>query len=226
MSLTIWMVRHGETASNADGMFQGHIDTPLNARGEAQARAVGEFLRGVVFDAVYASDLQRAARTAELIVHGRQPVILDPDLREMHYGVLQGVHYRDAELTLRSHGMADDWASGAFHRRGLAPPGGESIRTLRSRSRRFQSMLGHAHGEGDQSVLVVAHGGKLAMLLTVLLGLPGQARHLFRLANCGLTRVSRFDDRATLDFHNLVVWDERWPIMSPGTRGPLHPRGE
>lgn len=226
MTLTIWLVRHGETTSNADGMFQGHIDTPLNERGETQARAVGNELRDVTFDAVYASDLTRAARTADLICDGRYQVTLDPDLRELNYGVLQGIPYKDAVSTLRSHGMADAWVSGEFHRRGMALPNGESQRQFRARSRRFIHMLDRRHSDGDQSVLVVAHGGKLATLLTMLLGLPAQARHSFRMANCGVTRVSKFDDHAILDFHNLVLWDSTWSLTTPATRGPLHSRGE
>jgi broad specificity phosphatase PhoE len=226
MAQVIWLVRHGETTSNADGMFQGHIDSTLNERGELQAESVGEYLRDVPFDAVYASDLQRAARTAEIIVRGRHNVVLDPDLRELNYGVLQGVRYRDAVSTLRTHGMADAWMNGEFHRRGMALPGGESQRKFRARSRRFVEMLDRAHDGGIESVLVVAHGGKLATLLTVLLGLPAHARHSFRMANCGISRVSRFDDHTTLDFHNLVSWDDRWPLKTPAIRGPLHSRGE
>ena len=100
MTLTLWLVRHGETTSNADGMFQGHLDVGLNQRGEQQARAVGAYFRDRQFDAVFASDLERAARTAQLIVGKGVEVTLDARLREMHYGVLQGVRYIDAAATL------------------------------------------------------------------------------------------------------------------------------
>jgi broad specificity phosphatase PhoE len=207
MALTIWLVRHGETESNAAGVFQGHLDVALNQRGEAQAAALGRHLADVRFDAVYASDLQRAARTAEIVVDGRNDVVLEPDLREMHYGVLQGARYHEAADILHPHGLAELWSSGELHRRGLAVPGGETPRRFRSRSRRFVERLErrHAADEGHQ-VLVVAHGGKLAVLLTVLLDLPGRHRHQFRFANCSLTRVTRTPLRTTLDFHNLVVW--------------------
>lgn len=210
MALTIWLVRHGETESNAAGMFQGHLDVELNARGEQQAAAVGRYLSGVEFDAVYASDLRRAARTAKIIVGDQLPIVLDPDLREMHYGVLQGVRYHEAADILQEHGLAEVWSSGDLHRRGLALPGGESLRRFRSRSRRFAQRLEETHPlDADQQVLVVAHGGKLAVLLTVLLGLPGRHRQQFRFANCSVTRLTRTPLRTTLDFHNLVVWDGR-----------------
>src|SRR5688500_18097066 len=125
MALTIWLVRHGETEANASGVFQGHLDVQLNQRGEEQAAAVGRHLAGIAFDAVYASDLQRAARTADLIVGGRNEIVLDPDLREMHYGVLQGRHYHEAAEALEAHGLSELWSSGEMHRRGLAVPGGE-----------------------------------------------------------------------------------------------------
>lgn len=207
--MRLWLVRHGETGSNAEGVFQGHLDVELNERGEAQAAAVGECLSSTRFDAVYASDLRRAARTAEIITAGRCPIILDSDLREMHYGVLQGVRYRDAARVLEPHGLAEAWAAGDIHRGRKVVPEGESLRAFRSRSSRFVRRLDSAFSEhADSNVLIVAHGGKLAVLLTVLLGLPGRARFSFRFANCAITRLTRTDGHTTLDLHNLVVWDE------------------
>jgi broad specificity phosphatase PhoE len=227
MTTTIWLVRHGETSANADGVFQGHLDVVLNERGEEQARAVGAALSDVRFDAVYASDLQRAARTAELIVDGRHEVVLDPDLREMHYGVLQGTRYHEAPSLLSEHGLSEAWKSGAFHRKGMAAPGGESIRQFRSRSRRFVRRIDEQHPPDDgHHILVVAHGGKLSVLMTVLLDLPAYNRHSFRFANCGITRVSRAGLRTTIDLHNLVVWDDTLLVSDRAQSGRLLDPGE
>lgn len=209
MATTIWLVRHGETGSNAERVFQGHLDTELNARGEAQARELGRWFAGHHFDGVYASDLQRAARTAELIVAGRYPIALDADLREMHYGVLQGIPYQRAAEALEAHGLDEAWRRGDLQRSGRAIPGGESLRRFRGRSTRFVERLDALHPpELQHDVLVVAHGGKLASLLTVLLDLPARTRWSFRFANCGITRLTRERERTTLDFHNHVVWDD------------------
>jgi 2,3-bisphosphoglycerate-dependent phosphoglycerate mutase len=199
----------------------------LNQRGEAQAAAVGERLASIEFDAVYASDLQRAARTAEIIVAGRHEVVLDPDLREMHYGVLQGVRYHDAGSLLDRHGLGDAWASGEFHRKGTAAPGGESLRQFRTRSRRFVKRIDETHPpEAGHHILVVAHGGKLSVLMTVLLSLPAYNRHSFRFANCGITRVSRAGLRTTLDLHNLVAWDDNLLVSDRAQSGRLLDPGE
>lgn len=210
MSMTLWLVRHGETDSNAEHMFQGHLDVGLNARGEQQALAVADHLSRITFDSVYASDLSRAARTAELIVGDSAVVVLDRDLREMNYGVLQGVRYADAANMLEPHGLSESWVDGTFHRNGSTIPGGEPFRRFRARSRRFISVLDDRYSDGlDRNVLVVAHGGTLGVLMTVLLDLPLRARSSFRFGNCGISRLTRTLQRTTLDLHNLVVWDER-----------------
>jgi broad specificity phosphatase PhoE len=218
VAVRLWLVRHGETESNRDGIFQGHLDIGLSAVGEEQAARVARHLSAVAFDAVYASDLRRAARTAEIVTAGRFSIILDADLREMHYGVLQGVRYHDAAEALRPHGLEDSWLSGEFQKRGHALPGGESMRTIRARSRRFLRRIDAMHPpESNGDILIVAHGGKLAILLTVLLELPGSARWSMRFINCGLTRLQRMPERTTLDFFNLNLWDPSWPFTDRAT---------
>ena len=65
--MRIILVRHGQTKWNSEGRVQGRTDIPLNARGMAQAEAVGEWLSGRKIDAVYASPLMRAHDTAKAI---------------------------------------------------------------------------------------------------------------------------------------------------------------
>ncbi|CBI41111.3 unnamed protein product, partial [Vitis vinifera] len=62
------VVRHGETAWNADGRIQGHLDVELNEAGRQQAAAVADRLsKGPRISAVYSSDLKRAFETAQAI---------------------------------------------------------------------------------------------------------------------------------------------------------------
>ena len=64
--MRLLLARHGETAWNAEGRYQGQEDIPLSPVGEAQARALGVRLREVRIDRAVASPLARASRTAEL----------------------------------------------------------------------------------------------------------------------------------------------------------------
>ena len=88
----IILIRHGETAENLQGILQGHLDTVLNANGIAQAEAAARRLkREAPFQALYSSDLKRAAMTAEIIAgYLRLPVNLNPRLREWHLGEYEG----------------------------------------------------------------------------------------------------------------------------------------
>lgn len=209
MATSIWLVRHGETQANADGIFQGHMDTQLNEQGMAQARSVARALKDTHFDAIYASDLARAAHTAGAIAEGRDVDLrFEPLLREMHYGVLQGVRYLDFRDVLSQHGIGDEWGPGLFSATGMAPPNGESIQDLRDRLARFVELLDVEHPpEAGDSVLLVAHGGTFRTLITVLLNLPLSARTAFAFSNCSVTRISREPDQSRLELHNAVYWD-------------------
>jgi broad specificity phosphatase PhoE len=140
------LLRHGQSEWNAVGRWQGQADPPLSDLGRRQAweaaRAIG------VVDAIYASDLQRAAETAAIIAGeiGVGPVILDPDLRERDAGEYSGL--TRAEIEERFPGYLDD------HRR---PPGWEPDEHLLARALRALARM--ARDVPGADVLVVTHGG-------------------------------------------------------------------
>ena len=69
MTTRLCIVRHGETAWNAEHRVQGQLDIPLNNIGLRQAQAVGRALKDERFDAIYSSDLVRARQTAAPIAN-------------------------------------------------------------------------------------------------------------------------------------------------------------
>lgn len=89
--MRIILVRHGQTKWNSEGRVQGRTDIPLNARGMAQAEAVGEWLSGRKIDAVYASPLMRAHDTAKAIAD-RQGVCVKllGEMIEIDFGLWEG----------------------------------------------------------------------------------------------------------------------------------------
>ncbi len=116
-----WFLRHGETDWNAQGISQGNVDIPLNATGIAQARAAAEKLRNRGIATIVASPLSRARVTAEFVGEALGlPVALDPDLREVSFGVQEGQ---------AMSGWFADWVSGAF-----TPEGAETFAALRHRA--------------------------------------------------------------------------------------------
>ena len=141
LPIAFWFLRHGETDWNAQGISQGNVDIPLNAVGVAQARAAADKLRNRGVATIVASPLSRARVTAEFVGEalGLQ-VALDPDLREVSFGVQEGQGMS---------GWFADWVSGAF-----TPEGAETFAALR---RRAVAAANRAIQQ-PPAVLVVAHG--------------------------------------------------------------------
>ena len=103
--MRLLLVRHGETDWNAAGRIQGCTDTPLNARGRAQAAALAEKLRSSErAEALYTSPLRRAAETAEIIgsALGLRPEPVEA-LREISFGVWEGCSWAEIQRRWPPH---------------------------------------------------------------------------------------------------------------------------
>ncbi len=167
MTRTLVLVRHGETAWNREGRFQGHTDIPLSDVGRAQARALRARLESAghrhLFDdaqtAVLTSDLKRARETAEIGFGGNdRPLHVRRELSEFCYGVFEG--FTRVEIDERFPGAMADWLRGDP---GFAIDGGESRAVVHART--HGAVRGFLTEAAQPNVVVVAHGGVLRQLL-------------------------------------------------------------
>ncbi|XP_071727864.1 phosphoglycerate mutase-like protein 4 [Rutidosis leptorrhynchoides] len=145
----IIVVRRGQTVWNAAKRIHGHLDIGLNDAGKQQAVAVAKRLaKEFEISAVYSSDLKRALETAETIANscGAVEVIQDPNLRERHFGELQGVLYSEAPAIKRK----------AYE------GGGESLNQLYKRCTTSVQTIATKH-RGER-VVVVTHSGVIRAL--------------------------------------------------------------
>lgn len=176
----LFVVRHGETEWNVENRIQGHLDNELSRRGMQQAEALSERLRGMNFDALYSSDLARAAQTAKAISNTLGvEVVTDQRLRERNMGVLQGLTLDEAHV---QH-------TDALNRlRSLDPeyiiPKGESLRQFSDRTVACIEELAQRHLGG--LVLIATHGGVLECLMNHVLETPLDAPREFMSANASL----------------------------------------
>ena len=155
------LIRHGLTAWNADGRFQGHTDVPLSDEGRAQAHALAGYvaaLQGV--DVVVSSPLVRAVETAR-IAFPDQVIATDARLRELHFGVFEG-------RTLAENEADAAWSTWIADTYGSATPGGESYRALRERAVAWLADARDVHAGAH--VVAVTHSGTIQMLLADILG--------------------------------------------------------
>jgi len=109
----VYLIRHGETDENREGIIQGQLDTLLNVVGLEQARLVGEVLRSIPFEIGFSSDLSRATTTAEAILahHPNVEVQKQPELRERYMGGMQG---KTVQTRLQAGSADQTIESGAF----------------------------------------------------------------------------------------------------------------
>jgi broad specificity phosphatase PhoE len=164
----LWLVRHGQTDWNLTGRWQGQAsDAPgLNDTGHAQVLTIYEQLKGIKFSAIYSSDLLRARQTAELIAELLGlPVILEPRLREINLGVWEGMPSNLIEAKYPKELAAR--ARNSFYERA---PNGESPREVADRVLMAINEIANKHP--DESVLIVAHGISLAVIICHSEGFP------------------------------------------------------
>ncbi len=194
----LFLVRHGQTLHNHVNRLAGWTDTPLTALGRQQAEQVADHLAGLCQpQALYTSPLQRARETAQAIGRrlGLTPVVV-PDLREMHFGAcenltLDEIRQRFPDLwprLLDEDDLTFTW------------PGGESRAGFIQRVRQvFTTLLQHHPGE---TIVIVAHGGVLAVWLADQLeGRPTRWR-AYQLDNCAVCEVEAGNGRLHLHRFN------------------------
>ncbi len=178
-----YLVRHGESESNAGGRIQGHTDSPLSETGRAHAQAAGRWFADRGVDALLTSPLSRAVETAREIARHcgcSAPEPLD-ELIELDTGIYSGLDFRklyDFDPQLHREFRVHSWE---------VVPKAERIDSLRNRAHRaWMHLLEHAR-HGRRRIVSVTHGGTIQWLIKATVGADNQRwMPLFRASNCGI----------------------------------------
>lgn len=191
----VLLIRHGQSVANSEGRLQGCLDSPLTERGREQAHALARRLvrEGWSVSAIHASDLGRAAETAEIlgaVLHA--PLFLDERLREYDVGVLTGLNESEIKDL-----YPEIWHALRHSPEWPAIPGEEGSHAFHQR---IASVLDNIRSNHDQegSVAVVSHGRTLSMILAQLLGIDHDRRMIFRFGNTSLSVVELYPHRVML----------------------------
>ena len=175
----IW--RHGETAQNAGGIYQGHLDTELSPRGEQQAAQAAQALAQRHPRRLLSSDLKRAVSTAQALglVSGLTPE-MDPRWREIDVGQWQGMRHADVVAAHPEAMAALDRGEDVV--RGVH---GESVADLQRRLRVVFDELVAEQGP-EETVVIATHGLAGRALVAEVVGLSYQQAwlSLVGLRNC------------------------------------------
>ena len=210
--MLLYIVRHGTTSWNLLRRIQGIADIPLTEEGLRMAEETGRALQDVSFDKCICSPLLRARQTAEKILAGKNvPLILDPRIQEINFGVLEGKVLRDQEgniLEPRFISFFDDPLR--FER----PEDGENIPDVLERTRDFWQELVSDTENRDRTILVCSHGCAVRGILQNVYQDPEHFWHGSVPPNCSVNLVE-VDEKGT-----RLLWEDRTFWESPAA-GPV-----
>lgn len=213
--MRLYLIRHGQTAWNAEQRAQGHSDIPLDETGLAQAAALGPRFEGRNIDLILSSDLQRAVQTAAPIACSTDAEwIKMPELRERGFGEWEGEPFPD---------IAKRWPSLEFEqgldRLHIRPPGGESFADVWERLGVVCDQLAHE----TRNTVVVSHGGACALLLARLIHGTVETSRAFRFANCSVTKLERRPEgQFLIATYNDVRHLSEGPVLTGSVDGAAH----
>src|SRR5688500_15740508 len=187
--MRILLARHGETAWNAEGRYQGQEDIPLSEAGEKQARRLGERLRDVRIDRAISSPLTRTYHTAQFALGELRSsmLMLDNGLMEIAHGTWEGK--LAAEIEAEDGDRFRAWRETPEK---VKMPNGESLKQVAERA--WPAFAGACEGmEADETLLVVSHDAVIRVLLCRVLGLSLSRMWTFRQAPTTLNLLEGHD---------------------------------
>lgn len=191
--MQLYLVRHGETAYNAVGRYQGHVQIDLNDRGRTQATQVCQRLAALPIDAIYSSDLVRCLQTIQPLVSATQlPLVLEPRLREIDVGLWEHLTIPEISTTFPGNYTAYKQNPGA-----TIHVGGESYTMLQTRAvAAIQDII--SRHSADQRIVICTHGGTIRAIACWLLGLDVNHYNKMWIDNCAITALRMHEDHIRL----------------------------
>jgi len=188
--ITICLLRHGETAYNAEGnKYSGRTDIPLTERGILQAERMNDLLKEYTFDYIFSSPLKRARLTAEIASGAPEKVKIDERLIEIDFGQWEGK--TSIDFIKEDPESWQNWLSdpAAF----AAGRTGETGQKVIQRLENFYNELLDKYD--GKTILIVGHNGINRLFLSQQLGMPLKNYRKIVQENSALTLI-------TLDKHN------------------------
>lgn len=204
----LYLVRHGQSAGNAEGRFGGHSPTPLSELGKKQAEITANALADERIEAIYSSDLLRAVQTAEPLAELLDlPIIKTDAFRERHVGVLEGLTFDESKQR-----YPNDYYALINRNIHHVITKGESYKHLLRRATAALKEIFTIHR--GEKVVIFSHTGAICFMTLYLLGAIHRRTETtpwLVTANCG---INRFEIRGRYNTRVLAINDTRHLIQS------------
>jgi len=151
------LIRHAQSDYTLENRYCGFSDPPLNNRGRWQSKRMAAYLKNVSVNMVYSSDLRRAYETAK-IVFKNESIEKLTDLREMNFGIFEGLKYEEIIEKYPKH--YKDWTDNPIK---VKIPEGETLESLSKRVREGLFLILSQHK--DRKIALVTHGGPIRIIV-------------------------------------------------------------
>ena len=197
MKKTLYIIRHGETDLNRQGIIQGRgMNTDLNELGQKQAEAFYRAYHHIPFDVIYTSTLKRTHQTVQRFIDRQIPWVQHPGLDELAWGIYEG---KPSEVSKPAfYELTAAWSVGELDRKFDL---GESPLEVQARQHEVLEELKQL--QEVENVLVCMHGRALRLLLCTISGKPLTEMDQFPHNNVSLYIVNLQDDGFEIvDFNN------------------------
>ena len=189
--MKLYLVRHGESENNKQGLYTGWTDAHLTEKGFEDARKVRKYISDIKFDKIYSSDLIRAKKTAETAIPG---CVYEetPLLREINLGDLEG-----KKISLCPEIFGEEYLKNIAEIN-YKPYGGENYDEFMERIKKFLKMVSKS---GYENVAAFAHGGFLRRCAYSILGMTIPTK-VFPCKNCAIEILEYKDGEWKI--HSLI----------------------
>lgn len=206
--MKLYIIRHGETEWNKQKKLQGRSDIPLNEYGIQLAKETKAGLDGVEFDFAFTSPLQRAKKTAEILLEGQNVMLMEEErIIEIGFGSYEGLCYAEGKYNIPDPDFMNFFEKPEAYR---PASDGEGFEQLRARAADFLRELSEKKEYQESTILISTHGAALCALLNVIKNSTIEkfwAGGLHK--NCGLSIVEIQNGKAEILKEAIVLYEEK-----------------
>ena len=170
------LVRHGQTEMNAQSLYFGKLNPPLNDLGISQAYQAKEKLLDIDYDIIYSSPLERAKQTAEICNYLDKEIIFDSNLEEINFGIFEGLTFKQIseKYPVEVKKMKEDWKEYNYVT-------GESPKEMFQRAVSFLETLDYTKNN-----LIVAHWGIINCIISYFISGNLDSYWKFKIQNASI----------------------------------------
>jgi len=199
-SKKIYLVRHGQTDYNLNGIVQGSgIDASLNEKGQQQADIFYSSFSSVAFDKVYTSALKRSIQSVQQFIDDGVPHQVVPELNEINWGTREGIKITPEEDEYY-HSVIKKWQEGNIT---LEIEGGESPQQVFDRQTKALDVILANHTE--ETILICMHGRAMRILLCQMLNYPLHCMDMFEHSNLCLYKLNYTGNMFSVELFNYTA---------------------